>query len=80
MAFNEECYSLRDEMRAIAKKIADLRYGLTAREANEEFPAPADVGGMIANLMLAYRHIEDATMRMGKAVQAFDGGTSVYPH
>lgn len=78
MAFNEDCYSLRDELKALTKKVADLRYGLKPREANGEFSAPADVGEMIANLMLAYRHLEDATMRVGKAVQAFDGGTSVY--
>jgi hypothetical protein len=34
---------------------------------------------MKANLKLAYRHLEDARMRIGKAVQAFDGGKSVYP-
>jgi hypothetical protein len=28
--------------------------------------------------MLAYRHLEDASMRLGKAIQAMDGGTSVY--
>lgn len=32
-----------------------------------------------ANLMLAYRHIEDARMRLGKVFQALDGGKSVYP-
>lgn len=37
-----------------------------------------DRGEMIANLMLTYRHLEDANMRLGKAIQAFDGGTSVY--
>lgn len=34
---------------------------------------------MQENLMLAYRHIEDARMRLGKVMQAHDGGTSVYP-
>lgn len=34
---------------------------------------------MKANLMLAYRHLEDARMRFGKVIQAFDGGKSVYP-
>lgn len=33
---------------------------------------------MIANIMLCYRHLEDARMRIGKVVQAYDGGTSVY--
>lgn len=37
-----------------------------------------DRGEIIANLMLAYRHLEDASMRLGKAIQARDGGTSVY--
>jgi len=34
---------------------------------------------MKTNLMLSYRHLEDASMRIGKAIQAFDGGKSVYP-
>ena len=37
-----------------------------------------DSGEMKANIMLAYRHLEDAAMRLGKAIQAFDGGKSVY--
>ena len=40
--------------------------------------AGCDYGEMKANIMLAYRHIEDAMMRLGKAIQAFDGGKSVY--
>jgi len=34
---------------------------------------------MKANIMLAYRHMEDCRMRLGKAIQAYDGGKSVYP-
>ncbi len=30
------------------------------------------------NIMLAYRHLEDASMRLGKVIQALDGGISVY--
>lgn len=41
-------------------------------------PEAADPGEVIANLMLAYRHLEDASMRLGKAVQAYDGGKSCY--
>jgi hypothetical protein len=33
---------------------------------------------MKANLMLCYRHLEDAAMRLGKVLQAKDGGKSVY--
>ena len=35
-------------------------------------------GEMMSNLILAYRHLEDAKMRCGKAIQAFDGGVSCY--
>lgn len=38
----------------------------------------AGEGEVIANLTLAYRHLEDASMRLGKAIQAADGGVSVY--
>lgn len=41
--------------------------------------SPADVGEMKANLKLAFRHLEDARMRFGKTIQAFDGGKSCYP-
>jgi hypothetical protein len=35
-------------------------------------------GEASANAMLAYRHLEDASMRLGKLIQAIDGGISVY--
>lgn len=48
-----------------------------------EHPAFSDKsdnhGEMKANIMLAYRHLEDARMRLGKVIQAYDGGTSCYP-
>ena len=37
-----------------------------------------DKGEVLANLMLTYRHLEDASQRLGKAIQAHDGGVSVY--
>lgn len=42
------------------------------------WPNNADIGEFNANIMLAYRHLEDARMRLGKALQALDGGVSVY--
>lgn len=37
-----------------------------------------DINETRANLTLAYRHLEDARMRLGKAIQAIDGGVSCY--
>lgn len=51
----------------------------TLREGGLPASAPgADVGEIIANFTLAYRHLEDASQRLGKAIQAADGGISVY--
>jgi len=44
----------------------------------QEADGVADGGEMKANLMLCYRHLEDAAMRLGKVMQAKDGGKSVY--
>ena len=35
-------------------------------------------GEVIANFTLAFRHLEDAKMRLGKVIQALDGGESIY--
>lgn len=37
-----------------------------------------DRGEARANIMLAYRHLEDARMRLGKSIQAMEGGVSCY--
>lgn len=36
-------------------------------------------GDAPANAMLAFRHLEDCRMRLGKVIQALEGGVSVYP-
>jgi hypothetical protein len=33
---------------------------------------------MLSNITISYRHLEDAGSRLGKAIQAKDGGVSVY--
>lgn len=43
-----------------------------------EHMAVEDVGEEIANSMLAYRHAEDAVMRLGKVIQAYHGGENIY--
>lgn len=66
-----DCEALRREIKAIAEKLWDLRNGATAPDAIVSTET-------IANVTLAYRHLEDASMRLGKAIQALDGGASVY--
>lgn len=63
------------EIRRELKPIADRLRSLTKTEFlfQEEHMEEA-----LANAMLAFRHLEDASMRLGKTIQAIDGGTSVY--
>jgi hypothetical protein len=60
-----DCEALRRELKVLAEKVRALRDTAPSNEA-------------AANVMLAYRHLEDASMRLGKAIQALDGGVSVY--
>jgi hypothetical protein len=64
----DQINSARRQIKAVALAVQELRTALDPRYAPET----------IANVTLAYRHLEDASMRLGKAIQALDGGTSVY--
>lgn len=62
----EAANEARAQIKATAEAVLAMKDGfLTNSEA-------------IANVMLAYRHLEDASMRLGKVIQAVDGGVSVY--
>ena len=69
----EEATDIRIEIKKLAAEIWKLQ--VLALGYGIEVKMPAEV---FANLMLAYRHLEDASMRMGKVLQANDGGISVY--
>ena len=68
--WKESCFHVRGDIEAVKCGIIQL-----LREHLRECP----VGEAAANITLAYRHLEDARMRIGKAVQALDGGESCYP-
>ena len=72
--FKELCFRAREYLLHAEPMLQELRKLALA------YGMAVDVtGDMVANIVLAYRHLEDCRMRLGKAVQAFDGGTSVYP-
>lgn len=66
---------LRADIQTTVKTILKLKPLISK---STELPGTADVPEMMANLTLAQRHLEDARMRLGKVLQAMDGGTSVY--
>ena len=72
----EMAQNLRAEILRIGRAVNSMQahtyFSLPTQEAGKN-------GEMHANITLAYRHLEDARMRLGKMIQAYDGGTSVYP-
>lgn len=74
--FAERAYQVRGKLRELAMEVKALQEHPIFLMEQKEIGQHSE---MHANVTLAYRHLEDATMRLGKAVQAYDGGTSVYP-
>lgn len=75
MKLNEECSALRKDILDIAKRVDELR----KRHLSPGEVPEGDIGEVKANATLAYRHLEDARMRLGKTIQAFEGRESIYP-
>lgn len=65
--FDEECYALRSRLKDIAMEISRLNLS----PEMSRLPKASDLNEMMANAVLAYRHLEDAIMRLGKAIQAY---------
>lgn len=70
------CNAIRTYIKDVASETDKLR-------KNAGAVVGLSLGGIsntevVANATLAYRHLEDASMRLGKMLQALDGGVSVY--
>ena len=71
----EQC----DRLRATLGKVEAEARGIKEHPAFKEADAYAGQHGeMIAQSMLAVRHIEDARMRLGKVLQYAGDGVSIY--
>lgn len=76
LEFNEACENLRAEIEHEAQSLKSLCD--VVKSDKEDLAPERDKPEMIANLMLSYRHLEDAKMRLGKAIQAYEGGISIF--
>ena len=68
------CKIIRDCLLETGKTVWKLKESYKGREDAH----PGQTGEMIANAMLAYRHLEDARMRVGKIMQQLQGGVSIF--
>jgi hypothetical protein len=73
--FDEQAKALRQKLKIIGNEIKELHKS-AAFLIEEEFEGQD--AEMHANIQLSFRHLEDGAMRLGKAIQAYDGGVSVY--
>jgi hypothetical protein len=71
----EVCDLLRADIEATAKRLNAIKHHSAFLTADISSEAR---GEMYANTVLAYRHLEDARMRLGKVLQHYEGGISKY--
>lgn len=83
MTLEELCAELRADIKEMCETTAALHDSGCFRAPNvNEILARGNVptdkhGNMHANITLAFRHLEDARMRLGKVLQASQGGVSI---
>lgn len=70
----DQLTALRAELLLTETKIKELRVVVQPLAHN----SAVDMPELMANVSLAFRHCEDARMRLGKAIQALEGGVSIF--
>ena len=72
ISLKDHLYNLRKECLELEGKLRDAKKFITTETVD------GDKAEMLGQITLAFRHLEDARMRIGKTVQYHDGGKSVY--
>lgn len=70
----KQCDDLREQIKVVGTTVLALK-AHSDFAGNEGYVGQH--GEMIANIMLTYRHLEDARMRVGKILQAAGDGVSI---
>ena len=79
MIMIEKLKSICDGLREKIKETGEHTKGMIDHGVfHQEQRYPNQHAEMKANIMLAYRHLEDARMRIGKILQAAGDGVSVF--
>ena len=73
--FDEILVDFRSKIKELAFEVKNTK---EFKSNDDDTDGVEDVGEIIANLTLAYRHLEDASMRIGKTIQARNSGVSVF--
>jgi hypothetical protein len=77
----QECNDLRERIKQLGADVTALHghdfFSQSPEQRKQDAPR-AQEGEMRANITLSYRHLEDARMRIGKIIQALEGGVSIF--
>ena len=81
LTLEERCAELREDVKQVGFRVAFLHTDDMFAEGDQSLsggnvPASRNANAR-ANITIAFRHLEDARMRLGKVMQAIQGGTSI---
>jgi len=71
--FQDACDKVREEIKGIDAVVLELKEGVIDA-------GPETLVEIRDCLQMSHRYLEDARMRIGKALQAYDGGRSILDH
>lgn len=74
MTFDEKMADIRQKIKILAEYLLFTKHQVSRTPENNN----EERGEVLANLTLSYRHLEDASMRIGKVLQYRKGGVSIY--
>lgn len=74
MTFEEKMSDIRQKIKSLSEYLLFTKNQVSKTPENEK----EERGEVMANLTLSYRHLEDASMRIGKVLQYRSGGVSIY--
>lgn len=77
--FKEGCFGIRSEIELIKSFVVNWMKHPELKEMVYTEAVLDKKTEIYSNLKLAFRHLEDSRMRIGKALQAYDEGKSCYP-
>lgn len=75
--FVSKADALRGMIGNVDRVVVTLKDNIAAGEMHIDNGDPREA---VANVRLAHRSLEDARMRLGKAIQALEGGKSILDH
>lgn len=74
----DEANFLRGEIKALEKRCRDVKDKIVRDRSGHEDSFPGQTGEILGQITLAFRHLEDARMRIGKVIQYSGDGVSCF--